>query len=125
MKKSGSFIKFYRNQQILIFIFWFYGFRTHYVSLEDGKVFKLGKSSIEVKDVTKMVHIEEITPNVIEPSFGIGRIMYAVLEHNFRKRGENSNSYLALPALVAPHKCSILPLMNKTDFLPFTDRICK
>lgn len=32
------------------------------------------------------VHVEEITPSVIEPSFGIGRVMYAVLEHSFRQR---------------------------------------
>lgn len=25
-------------------------------------------------------------PSVIEPSFGIGRIMYAILEHNFHTR---------------------------------------
>lgn len=30
--------------------------------------------------------VEEIVPAVIEPSFGIGRIMYAVWEHNFKAR---------------------------------------
>jgi hypothetical protein len=32
------------------------------------------------------VWVEEIIPSVIEPSFGIGRIMYTVLEHAFRIR---------------------------------------
>lgn len=32
------------------------------------------------------VHVEEITPSVIEPSYGIGRVMYSVLEHAFRVR---------------------------------------
>jgi len=27
--------------------------------------------------------VEEIVPSVIEPSFGIGRIMYSIWEHNF------------------------------------------
>ena len=27
--------------------------------------------------------VEEIVPSVIEPSFGIGRIMYTIWEHNF------------------------------------------
>ena len=27
--------------------------------------------------------VEEIVPAVIEPSFGIGRIMYAIMEQNF------------------------------------------
>lgn len=33
--------------------------------------------------------MEEYIPAVIEPTFGIGRIMYAVLEHNFKIRPEN------------------------------------
>lgn len=69
--------------------------------------------------------MEEITPNVIEPSFGIGRILYAVLEHSFRKRDGDSYSYFALPASIAAHKCSILPLLaNRMDFQAFTKKIC-
>ena len=30
--------------------------------------------------------VREVEPHVIEPSFGIGRIMYSVLEHNFKGR---------------------------------------
>lgn len=30
--------------------------------------------------------MEEVVPNVIEPSFGLGRIMYTVLEHTFHVR---------------------------------------
>ena len=30
--------------------------------------------------------MEEFVPSVIEPSFGIGRIMYAIFEHNFHVR---------------------------------------
>ncbi len=42
------------------------------------------KDMVIVKRYQKTVHVEEIIPNVIEPSFGIGRIMYAIFEHNFR-----------------------------------------
>lgn len=34
--------------------------------------------------------MEEYVPSVIEPAFGIGRIMYVLLEHNFRIRPEDS-----------------------------------
>ena len=34
---------------------------------------------------------EEIVPHVIEPSFGIGRIMYTILEHTFRVRPSESH----------------------------------
>jgi glycyl-tRNA synthetase (class II) len=30
--------------------------------------------------------VEEFVPSVIEPSFGIGRVMYAMFEHNFKIR---------------------------------------
>ena len=30
--------------------------------------------------------VEEFVPSVIEPSFGVGRVLYAVFEHNFRVR---------------------------------------
>ena len=30
--------------------------------------------------------VREVAPHVIEPSFGVGRIMYALLEHNFQIR---------------------------------------
>ena len=29
---------------------------------------------------------EKYIPNVIEPSFGIGRILYAIFEHSFKMR---------------------------------------
>lgn len=45
------------------------------------------------------VPVEEIIPNVIEPSFGIGRIMYTVFEHTFRIReGDEQRTVSAGPA---------------------------
>ena len=39
---------------------------------------------VTVKKYKKKVDVEEIVPSVIEPSFGIGRIMYSILGHNFK-----------------------------------------
>ncbi len=33
--------------------------------------------------------VREFTPNVIEPSFGLGRILYVLLEHNFWAREQD------------------------------------
>lgn len=41
---------------------------------------------IPLNSYSKTVHVEEIVPNVIEPSFGIGRILYTLLEHTFKVR---------------------------------------
>lgn len=51
-----------------------------------NKEFKINKQMIPLKSYSKTVHVEEIVPNVIEPSFGIGRIIYTLLEHTFKIR---------------------------------------
>lgn len=33
--------------------------------------------------------------------------------------------FLALPPVVAPLKCSLLPLSNNTEFQPFIKQLCK
>jgi glycyl-tRNA synthetase len=60
----------------------------------------------------------------VEPSFGIGRIMYAIFEHKFRVRpGDEQRSYLSLPAVVAPYKCSVLPLSANSEFAPYVKQL--
>lgn len=56
----------------------------------NGSVYRLTPDMLEVKRYQKTCHVEEIVPNVIEPSFGIGRIMYAIFEHNFRVRSDDA-----------------------------------
>lgn len=60
----------------------------------------------------------------IEPSFGIGRIMYTVFEHTFRIReGDEQRTYFSFPAVVAPFKCSVLPLSQNQEFMPFVKEL--
>ncbi|KFM81396.1 Glycine--tRNA ligase, partial [Stegodyphus mimosarum] len=74
---------------------------------------------IAVSRGVKTIHVEEVIPFVIESSFGILRIMYSIWEHNFRMRTRNAmRTYFALPSVVAPYKCSILPLSDHPDFSP-------
>lgn len=56
---------------------------------------------------------EHIYPNVIEPSFGVDRIVYTLLEHAYREDtidGE-TRTYLALPPEVAPQTAAVFPLV--------------
>jgi len=87
--------------------------------------YKLSKTMIkEVRRFKKDIHVKEVAPHVIEPSFGIGRIMYAVLEHNFQTReGDEQRTWLSLPSLLAPVKCSVLPLSKNEAFEPFVQQI--
>ncbi|XP_063633791.1 glycine--tRNA ligase [Cydia splendana] len=82
--------------------------------------FKLTADLVSVKKSEKTIHVEEIIPSVIEPSFGVGRILYCLLEHNFKMReGDEQRTYFSLPATVAPMKCAVLPLSGNTEFQPF------
>ncbi|GMR41611.1 hypothetical protein PMAYCL1PPCAC_11805 [Pristionchus mayeri] len=93
------------------------------LKLEDSEV-ELKKEMINVKRGEKKVHVEEVTPSVIEPSYGIGRIMHAVFEHSFRQReGDEQRTYLAFPPLVAPIKCSILPIFATKKLDPIIEAV--
>ena len=88
--------------------------------------FKITKEMVNVKRQTKQVHEEKITPSVIEPSFGIGRIMYAIFEHNFKVReGDEQRTFFSLPPTIAPLKASVLPLSGNPDFSPIVKKISK
>lgn len=65
----------------------------------NGSVYRLTPEMLEVKRYQKTIYVEEYVPNVIEPSFGIGRIMYAIFEHNFRVRSDDAQRTVSSHAL--------------------------
>lgn len=93
------------------------------LELESSAV-KLTPEMVTVKRYEKKVHVEDIIPSVIEPSFGIGRIMYALFEHNFKVREEDEQrSYFTLPPVIAPLKCAVLPLSGNPEFHDLVGKI--
>lgn len=44
------------------------------------------KEMVTFKKTVKKIHEEKFVPSVIEPSFGVGRLLYAILEHSFYVR---------------------------------------
>jgi len=52
----------------------------------DGKV-EVAKDLLKIEFRKRTENVREYTPNVIEPSFGIGRILYSLIEHNYWTRG--------------------------------------
>lgn len=53
--------------------------------VNDGKV-ELDKDLVKIEKRTRVENIREYTPNVIEPSFGLGRILYCLMEHVYWSR---------------------------------------
>ena len=108
----------------------------------EGKQIQLTKEMISVKKYQKTFHVEEFIPSVVEPSFGVGRVMYAIFEHNFKvgslniiwggksalpqvRKGDEQRTFFSLPPVIAPLKCSLLPLSNNPDFTPLVSRISR
>lgn len=63
---------------------------------------------------------EKFVPHVIEPSFGVERLVMAVLVSAFKKDNQNGEEriYLALPKEIAPVKFCVSPLLkNKPELV--------
>jgi glycyl-tRNA synthetase len=79
--------------------------------------YKLTAEMVSFKKVKKTLTEEKFLPGVIEPSFGIGRIIWSILEHRFQKRvNDEKRTYFNFPPKIAPVKCSILPLISTKEF---------
>jgi glycyl-tRNA synthetase len=75
-----------------------------------------GQSLAYMDEETK----EKLVPHVIEPSFGVGRTLLAVLVSAYREDelGGEVRSYLALSPKVAPIKAMVAPLLkNKPELV--------
>jgi len=89
----------------------------------DGKV-DIPKELITLQKRTRVENVREYTPNVIEPSFGIGRIFYALCEHVYWTREQDkARGVLSFPPAVAPTKVLIVPLSSHADFTPFVQTL--
>jgi glycyl-tRNA synthetase len=71
------------------------------------------KTGFAVEEVTE--HGEHVTPHVVEPSFGLDRLVYTVLAHAYREDevdGE-ARTYLELDSAVAPTVVGVFPLVDE------------
>ncbi|WEW57088.1 Glycine--tRNA ligase 1, mitochondrial [Emydomyces testavorans] len=84
----------------------------------DGSV-TISKDILSIKRISRVQNTREYTPNVIEPSFGIGRILYSLLEHVYWSRPQAvARGVLSLPPSVAPTKVLLVPLSSNQCFRP-------
>lgn len=78
--------------------------------------YEIDQSFVKFETKEEQIRGDRIIPHVIEPSYGIDRIIYSTLLHSYTadetEEGEK-RSYLKLPAKIAPIKAAILPLVNK------------
>lgn len=89
----------------------------------------LTKKMVSISKEIKKEHQRTFTPSVIEPSFGIGRIIYCLYEHTFYMRpskdGDEQLNVFRFPPLVAPIKCTVFPLVQKEEYEEVAKQISK
>lgn len=68
-----------------------------------------------IKEEESTTDRENFIPIVIEPSFGVDRILLALLDHNFAVREKTEYNYLKIPPEIAPYEAAVLPLMDKDN----------
>ncbi len=85
----------------------------------NGELKEITPDMYTVERATEKINGIRFLPAVIEPSFGIDRILYALLQHSFNvgkaRDGVDSENYnlLRLKRSVAPVKVAIFPLFNR------------
>ncbi|PPR00512.1 hypothetical protein CVT26_009898 [Gymnopilus dilepis] len=94
------------------------------VASPEGKEFEITPEILTIERKTIKQSIREYTPNVIEPSFGLGRILYTLLEHSFWSREQDvERGVLSLPPVVAPTKVLVVPLSAREEFDPLVKEV--
>ena len=71
------------------------------------------QTGFAVEEVTETG--EHVRPHTVEPSFGVGRLVYTVLAHAYSEDlvDDEERTYLSLPPEVAPTTVGVFPLMDK------------
>jgi glycyl-tRNA synthetase len=69
----------------------------------------------------KKISTRKYLPHVVEPAFGIGRILYCVLEHAYTERVKEGEAsvLLAFRPCVAPTKVGVATIQSGAVFLPY------
>ncbi len=87
---------------------------------EEGRPLIVGEYNIPPEAIKVVKRKEKITgkkfvPHVVEPSFGIERVLYVTFEHAYRLK--EGRVVLSLPRDIAPVQVAVLPLIEKDDKL--------
>ena len=88
----------------------------------DDVIYVMDESMYTIKNKTKTIEYEEFYPHVIEPSFGIDRLIYSILEQNFSIRN-GTRKVLSLNTQLAPYTVAVFPLIVNQEFIQMAERI--
>lgn len=97
------------------------------LTLSNGNVVSIDENMVERRKEVVNVSGEWFTPHVIEPAFGIDRIIWHILDHSYqesKKEGEDY-TFLRLPEGISSVDCVVLPLFDKDGMGELAKEITK
>ncbi len=71
----------------------------------------LGREYFIVREEKVKVTGEKYVPHVVEPSYGLERLFYVVMEYSYHRTSDGKN-VLKLPIELAPYKVAVFPLVT-------------
>ena len=85
------------------------------LTLNDGDVVTIDDSMVEIVRIQETIRGEWFLPHVVEPAFGLDRIIWHLLDHGYEMTSKEGEEYLILhlSESVAPYEVVVLPLFEK------------
>ena len=83
-----------------------------YLEVEGARI---PREAIKIVEVEEKITGKRYVPHVVEPSFGVERVVYVTFEYAYRER--EGRVILSLPRDVAPIEVVVLPLLENDDAL--------
>ena len=85
------------------------------LNLSDGTTVSIEENMVEIKRVQETIRGEWFLPHVVEPAFGLDRIIWHILDHGYEMTEKEGEEYLILHLTesVAPYEVVVLPLFEK------------
>ncbi|MCU7786558.1 glycine--tRNA ligase [Pyrobaculum sp. 3827-6] len=108
--KIGEVVKALKENEELVLA----AFRRGEPQVEVGG-YVVTRDMVYIKTERRKTDLEKFIPHVVEPSFGLDRIMYVTLESAVVEEG--GRVYLRLPPDVAPVNVCILPIVKRGDYV--------
>lgn len=89
-----------------------------------GETVEIDRNLVSIEMRTALQHIRGYIPNVIEPSFGLGRIIYCIFDHCFQVRPDDEErTYFSFPLSIAPIKVFVTTILNNEKFPSVIEKI--
>lgn len=89
-------------------------------------LFNIRPEWVEIKKEMKKVSGKNFIPAVIEPSFGIGRMLYCMFEHCYYVReGDEQRTVFKFTPIAAPIKTTVFPLLQRQELNDKAEEIAR